>query len=137
MKADLHNIGSESLRLRQIIKALSLVAIVLVTATLSLMLAWRAPGLSLYCQDCLMRARGQLAAPDHIAIVAIDEASIARYGRLPWSRRLVAEALNKIAPTQPKAIALDILYCDKTLEADDQSLARAIRQAGNVVVAIL
>jgi signal transduction histidine kinase/CHASE2 domain-containing sensor protein len=135
MKADPHNVRSESLRLRLVVKVLSLVAIALTAATLGVLLTWRAPGLALYAEDGLMRARGQLPPPDNIVIVAIDEASIARFGRFPWSRQLMADALIKLAPAQTKAIALDVLYSDQTFAADDQRLASAIRQAGNVVVA--
>jgi hypothetical protein len=50
---------------------------------------WRAPGLGRYAQDSLMRARGTLAVPDDIVIVAIDEESISRLGILflPRSRK--------------------------------------------------
>ncbi len=135
MKADPHNTRREAPRMRFLIRVLSLVAIVLVAATFGMLVEWRAPGLALYSRDWLMRTRGSIPSPDNIVIVAIDEPSIARFGRFPWSRRLVADALHKLAPAEPKAIALDILYSDKTTDADDRSLASAITQAGKVVVA--
>jgi len=82
-----------------------------------------------------MQRRGRLPPSDDIAIVAIDEASIARYGRFPWSRDLTARALETIASSQPKAIALDVLYSEPTAEANDAALAEAISRAGNAVVA--
>ena len=86
-------------------------------------------------RDWMIRARGPLPAPDDIAIVAIDEPSIDRFGRFPWSRALSARAIDAIAAAQPKAIGVDVLYADPTSEADDSTLARSIQEAGNVVVA--
>src|SRR5262249_5418102 len=40
-----------------------------------------------------------------------------------------------ISAARPKVIALDILYSEPTMQADDQALATAIARAGNVVVA--
>ena len=113
----------------------SLAAIVVVSALLGTFVSWRAPGIDQYMRDWMIRARGPLPAPDDIAIVAIDESSIARFGRFPWSRALSARAIDAIAAAQPKAIAVDVLYADPTSEADDGTLARSIQQAGNVVVA--
>ncbi len=81
-----------------------------------------------------MRARGQLSAPDEVVLVAIDEPSIKRFGRFPWSRQIMAQALDRIAATQPKAVTLSVLYSDPTNEADDAALAAAIKRAGKVVV---
>ena len=113
----------------------SLAAIVVVSALLGTFVCWRAPGLDQYMRDWMIRARGPLPAPDDIAIVAIDEPSIDRFGRFPWSRALSAHAIDAIAAAQPKAIAVDVLYADPTSEADDSTLAHSIQQAGNVVIA--
>ena len=83
----------------------------------------------------MTRARGPLPPPDDIVIVAIDEPSIARFGRFPWPRSVSAQAIDTIAEAQPKAIAVDVLYTDPTSEADDSALSRSIHQAGNVIVA--
>ncbi len=113
----------------------SLAAIVLVSALLGTFVSWRAPGIDQYIRDLMIRARGPLPAPDDIAIVAIDDSSIERFGRFPWSRGLSARAIDAIAAAQPKAIAVDVLYADPTSETDDSTLARSIQEAGNVVVA--
>ena len=86
-------------------------------------------------RDWMIRARGPLPAPDDIAIVAIDEPEHQPVWPFPWSRTLSARAIDAIAAAQPKAIAMDVLYTDPTLEADDRTLARSIQEAGNVVVA--
>ncbi len=110
-------------------------ALIVVAATAAGMFAaWRAPGLNLYAQDRLMRFRGNLSEPDDIVIVAIDDASVARLGRFPWSRTYTAQILDKISAAVPKAIALDVLYSEPTDQAADKSLSDAIKKAGNVVV---
>src|SRR5215831_14252792 len=114
------------------------IAIIAVSALAGMTLAWRAPGFDLYARDRLMRSRGRIVPPDDIVIIAIDEASIARFGRFPWPRALMANALDRLAATQPKAIALDVLYSEPTAPAnndDDQRLAAAIARAGNVIAA--
>jgi len=73
--------------------------------------------------------------PDDIAIVAIDEASLARFGRYPWRRNLTAQMLDHLAVAHPKVIALDVLFSETTNSADDSPLASAIAKAGNVVTA--
>ena len=112
-----------------------ILAIVAVSAGLGMLVDWRAPGIERYTRDRLMQARGPLPVPDDIVIVAIDEASIARFGRFPWPRSLAARAIDSIAAAQPKAIALDVLYTDPTSESEDKSLAQSIARAGNVVAA--
>ena len=108
--------------------------IVAVAATTGMFAAWRAPRLNQYAQDQMMKTRGTLAEPTDIVIVAIDEASIAKYGQFPWRRSLAAQALDKLSATQPKVIALDILYSEPTNETDDRALVDAIKHAGNVVI---
>jgi two-component system phosphate regulon sensor histidine kinase PhoR len=82
-----------------------------------------------------MRWRGSLPPPADVILVAIDEASIHRFGRFPWPRSLMAKALENISVGEPRAIALDILFTDPTTEADDRALAEAIARAGNVITA--
>jgi PAS domain S-box-containing protein len=82
-----------------------------------------------------MRARGPLPVPEDIAIVAIDETSMARFGRFPWSRQVIARTIDALAAARPKVIALDVLFTDPTTQEDDDNLARSIGRAGNVVVA--
>src|SRR5215471_17466739 len=115
--------------------AVSTIAIVLVSACAGLGVDWRAPGLARYTRDWLMRARGPLPVPEDIAIVAIDEASVSRFGRFPWSRQVMARTIDSVATAKPKVIALDVLFADPTTQEDDDALARSIGRAGNVVVA--
>jgi signal transduction histidine kinase/CHASE2 domain-containing sensor protein len=110
--------------------------IVLVAATFGVLTSWQAPGLNQYAYDWLLRARGPLTPPNDIAIIAIDETSVAHYGRFPWPRSLVASVVDAVAKQHPKAIALDILYSEPSANpADDEALAASIKRAGNTVAA--
>jgi len=111
------------------------IAIVLLAATSGVLLDARAPGISRAARDWLLRARGPVAPPNDIAILAIDEKSVQRFGRFPWSRQVIARTIDALAAAQPKAIALDILFSDPTNPEDDEALARAIGRAGNVAAA--
>src|SRR3954464_8914659 len=98
-------------------------AILLVSASAGLLVDWRAPGLARYTHDWLMRRRGPLPVPEDIAIVAIDETSMLRFGRFPWSRQVIARAIDALSAAHPKVIALDVLFTDPTTPEEDDSLA--------------
>src|ERR1700720_3183876 len=106
-------------------KVTSALAIIAISASLGLVADWRAPGIGRYTRDWLMRARGPLPVPADIAIVAIHEASMARFGRFPWSRHVIARAIDVLASAHPKVIALDILFAEPTTQEDDDALARS------------
>ena len=72
---------------------------------------------------------------EKIAIVVIDEKSIAEIGRWPWSRNVQADLIDKIASGRPAAIGIDIMYSESETPEADKRLAEAIRKAGNVVQA--
>jgi len=116
-------------------RAVWLVAIVFASVFIGVGLSWQMPELDLAACDWLLRSRGKIAPPPEIAIIAIDEASVARLGRFPWPRALMARGLERISAARPKAITLDVLYSEPTTPADDQALATAIARAGNVIVA--
>jgi CHASE2 domain-containing sensor protein len=123
-----------SLKIRHASHTAWIIAIIIVSTVLAMVFYWRAPGLNFYARDRLMQARGPISPPDDIVIVAIDETSIARFGRFPWQRALTAHALDAISSAQPKAIALDILYSEPSTSADDTALADSIKRSGNSVV---
>ncbi len=116
-------------------KPAAAVLIVLLSASLGVLADWRAPGVSRYAKDWLMRQRGTLPVPGDIAIVAIDEKSIAALGRFPWPRQVLADTIEMLKRDEPKVIAVDVLFPDPTTPEDDAALARAVADAGNVVLA--
>jgi signal transduction histidine kinase/CHASE2 domain-containing sensor protein len=111
------------------------IAASLASAALGTWVAWQAPGIDRYSKDWLVRLRGPVPVSSEIAILAIDDSSIAKLGRFPWSRSVIAQAIDAVAARHPKAIALDVLFTDSTTPSDDQGMADAVERAGNVVLA--
>ncbi len=70
-----------------------------------------------------------------IAIVVVDEKSIAEIGRWPWSRSVQARLIDRISDGHPKVLGVDIMYSEKENAASDGELARVVKKAGNVVLA--
>lgn len=95
----------------------------------------RIPGLQQSVQDSLFRVQGASTPSDDIALVTIDEKSIAELGRFPWPRAVLAQIVDSVSHFRPKEITLDVLITDPTSPAEDQQLADAVARAGNVVVA--
>ena len=76
-------------------------------------------------------------APEDIVIAAVDEKSLARYGRWPWPRKLQAELIEKIFEDGPRAVALDIFYPEPESPGSDAALADVIgRHRDRLVVAL-
>jgi adenylate cyclase len=66
------------------------------------------------------------AVPPGVCVVAVDEESIARYGRWPWTRVRVAELIGKVAAGKPRAIGVDIFFSEPEGEVPDARLAEAL-----------
>jgi adenylate cyclase len=76
-------------------------------------------------------------APEDVMVVAIDEPSLARYGRWPWSRRLQAELIEGIFKDGPRAVAVDIFYPEPESPEADSTLAGVFtRHRERLVVAL-
>ena len=73
-------------------------------------------------------------------VVALDDESLARFGRWPWPRTLVADLLARIAAQHPASVGIDIIFAEPELPASaapapggaggrspgDRALARAL-----------
>src|SRR5258706_14673544 len=94
------------------------VALLLFSAISTRIVSWRVPGVDLQARNWLIRTRGPLPVPNDIAIVAIDETSLARFGRYPWRRSVMAQLGSRRAESHPKAIALDVLFSEPTNTVD-------------------
>ncbi len=88
--------------------------------------------------NLLFQLRHRLLLGDweqRIAIIAIDEKSLAAYGRFAdWNRDRYVQLLQTLAPAPPAAIGFDILFSEPS--EDDQAFAQAIEFHGTVVLAI-
>jgi adenylate cyclase len=74
------------------------------------------------------------ALTGEVVIVAIDEKSLQKFGRWPWSRTIQAELVRKIIELNPKVLAVDIFYTEPENELADKSLGEAFRLAGGKIV---
>ncbi|KKT33456.1 MAG: Adenylate cyclase [Candidatus Woesebacteria bacterium GW2011_GWB1_44_11b] len=68
-----------------------------------------------------------------IVIVAIDDKSLQAIGQWPWKRSVHAQLISKIKSA--KIIGLDISFLEPSTPQEDATLAQAIKNAGNVVLA--
>ena len=69
-----------------------------------------------------------------LAVIAIDDATLQKYGRFPLPRERYTQMLQTLQASQPAAIGFDILFAEPT--SQDQQLAQAMANHGNVVLAI-
>ncbi len=69
-----------------------------------------------------------------IAVIGIDDATLAEYGQFPLSRDRYTQLLESLEASSPAAVGFDILFLEPTPE--DTKLAEAMSVNGEVVVAI-
>lgn len=72
---------------------------------------------------------------DNIVIIAIDDATINALGQWPFDRSMHAELIDFISQGNPAAIGVDLMFDSYSNEASDRELTRAIKDAGNVILA--
>lgn len=88
--------------------------------------------------DWLFQLRGPRAAPPEVIIVSIDHASSDQLGLSnkprQWPRSLHAELIRNLAERGAAVIAFDIIFEQSRDPAHERELAKAIREAGNVVL---
>ena len=84
--------------------------------------------------DLRFHLRGKVPAPDAVVIAVIDEKSLARLGRWPWSREVMAGLVDKLSQAGAAVVAFDVIFPES--DKDDQRLSRAIADAGNVILPI-
>jgi CHASE2 domain-containing sensor protein/anti-sigma regulatory factor (Ser/Thr protein kinase) len=77
--------------------------------------------------------------PADVVIVAIDEDSLSKLGRWPWSRRLHATLVDRLRADGAAVIGLDLVFAepDTADQPADALLAEAVARAGNVVLPVL
>jgi adenylate cyclase len=87
--------------------------------------------------DARFRLRGPLAADPSIAIVAVDEASVAGpLGRFPWPREVHARLVDRLTKAGAAAVAFDILFSevDRDHPDGDVALGESARRSGRVAL---
>ena len=81
--------------------------------------------LELKTYDMRMRAL-DASRPRHVTIAAIDEQSLARVGRWPWSRAVHADIARRLDEAGARVIAFDIFFSERESPRADAQFARAV-----------
>jgi adenylate cyclase len=89
--------------------------------------------LELKTYDMRLRALPK-TPPQHVTIAAIDEKSLARLGRWPWSRATFAELVQRLDELGAKVIAFDVFFSERESARADAQFARAVAASGKVVL---
>ena len=84
--------------------------------------------------DLRFQLRGAITPPDSVVIATIDEQSLARLGRWPWPRTVLARLVERLEQAEAAVIAFDAIFPEP--EAGDPAFARAIEQAGSVLLPV-
>jgi len=74
------------------------------------------------------------APPRYVTIAAIDEQSLARLGRWPWSRTIFAALAERLDQLGARVIAFDLFFPERESPRADAQFARAIRSTKKVVL---
>ncbi|UNM20122.1 CHASE2 domain-containing protein [Pseudomonas sp. ArH3a] len=103
------------------------------TAYLSL-----SPGLALNnpLYDSLRRLT-PLPVDPRILLVTIDDQSLKQLGHWPWPRSLHADLIERLSAARPEGILFDVIFSEPGDAADDQRLADAVCNAGNVLLPLV
>jgi len=76
------------------------------------------------------------AVDSRIAILAVDDASLAEIGQWPWDRDVHAQLVEKLSLGNPAVIGFDITFpLPSANPTDDTAFIDAVERAGNVVLA--
>jgi adenylate cyclase len=79
---------------------------------------------------------GQTTLRNQVTIIALDNATVDRY-RYPVPRPVYTDLLRALKPLNPSVVALDVAFYDAAQNpSDDRALAAAIKDAGNVLLAM-
>lgn len=91
---------------------------------------------SLGLEDLKFTARSALGLSpkpnDKIVIVQVDEPSVNIIGRWPWNRDVMAKMFSNLRDAT--VVGLDIVFSEKSTQADDEKLADAIADDGNIIL---
>ncbi len=109
-----------------------------VTLTMSLIFGWGGfQWLELHTYDMRMNLRGTLPVTSPILLVLNDEGTLTHLGVTPGrvSRTRYAQAIQNLHKAQARVIVLDIMFTAEGESKENQRLIKAMRRAGNVILA--
>src|SRR5947208_9163678 len=73
------------------------------------------PSLEQKAYDLGVQSTSRLPS-DRVAVIAIDDTSIANIGRWPWSRDVHAEMIDKLAAAKAKTIASNVFFSEPQID---------------------
>ncbi len=111
---------------------ISLVSAVLITL---LYLAGIFENLENLSYDAALRLRGKQKTSQIVILIAIDEASLQKFGPWPWPRRKIARIIQAASRAGAEVIGVDIGFFEPgpNNSPDDQTLISATRESGRVI----
>ena len=80
--------------------------------------------------DLRFQIRGARAVRDVAAVVAIDEKSINKLGRIPWTRTTMARLLDAISSYRPKVIGIDFIFSEPEVSEGLKAVKELQRSLG-------
>ena len=108
------------------------------TVIISLLFLYKFPffyTLELKNYDLFLKFFKLTKPPNNIVIVGIDDKSLEKVGRWPWSRDKLAKIVDNLIKYNPVAIVFDIILSEPG--KNDKVLAESIDNAGNVFLPII
>lgn len=84
-------------------------------------------------------ARGHGDADERIVVVAVDDKSLAAFGRWPWQRGVHAQLLQRLQEARPRGIGFDVMFSEpsSTDPQGDRALVEAVARNGRVVLPVM
>jgi adenylate cyclase len=74
----------------------------------------------------------------NIIIIGIDDRSLEKLGRWPWSRDILAKMIDKLTQAKSAVIGIDIMLSEKARDQyEDAALVEAVKNSWNVVVPVV
>jgi signal transduction histidine kinase len=108
--------------------AVLLFAAVAILSTVPLIRDWQ-----VRFTDTFFRLAPAPKQKSQVVLVAIDDESLQRYGRWPWSRTILAKLTNNLVKSGASVVGLDILLSEPQSPETDRALQDAL-QAGRAVI---
>jgi signal transduction histidine kinase len=108
--------------------AVLLFAAVAILSTIPLIRDWQ-----VRFTDTFFRLSPSPKEKSTVVLITVDDESLQRYGRWPWSRTLLAKLTNNLVKGGARVVGLDILLSEPQSPEADRALQNAL-QAGRVVI---